>query len=299
VLREVGLANAWARVERVEGTAPFFAYGVVNDEATGDGSFVRAIPAGRTTRGLTIPAVVESERYESDLVLTNSSPDVRHVWLTYLADAMAGFSPADAVAPSSTTFELVVPARGQLYLRGVVEELRRRGIPGIVPKGPAFVGALFAEATARGPQYGLPGFGDPVPDLFIGVRTRTVGGFGIFYEGVPTERLGRTEPSTIPGVRQDTSARTNIGIVNLGFRGDFTVRALDPATGNVVAERTVTVNRLGWAQVDSILAGTGVEAGCVRVIPPPGDAPFLAYGITNDGAAPGFGTGDGAFLEAR
>jgi hypothetical protein len=282
VLSDAGLRNGWARVERVDGTAPFFAYGVVNDERTGDGSFVRAIATGRVTHGFTIPAVVESARYESDLVVTNASSQPRELTLVYVAGAAGG----------RTTTSLYVQPGSHLYLRGVVDQLRGRRVAGIGPKGPSFVGPLFVAVGGGG----SPGGGDPVSDLFVGVRTRSAGGFGVYYDGVPYEYVG-TEDALIPGVRQDASTRTNIGVVSLGCSGEFTVRALDPATRAVVAERTVVVDSYGWGQVDSILRGTGVSDGLVRVTPPCGV--FLAYGILNDGAEPGSGTDDGAYLAAR
>ena len=49
VLASAGYANGWATVERVAGTDRFYAYGVVNDNLTGDGAFVAPV-AGRTTR---------------------------------------------------------------------------------------------------------------------------------------------------------------------------------------------------------------------------------------------------------
>ena len=35
-----GNRQGYVRVERVEGTSPFYAYGVINDQANSDGSFI-------------------------------------------------------------------------------------------------------------------------------------------------------------------------------------------------------------------------------------------------------------------
>ena len=43
------LANGYVRVERIEGTAPFYAYGVINDQANSDGSYV--FPVGESFPG--------------------------------------------------------------------------------------------------------------------------------------------------------------------------------------------------------------------------------------------------------
>ncbi len=55
VFQQAGMSNGWATVERIGGTDPFYAYAVVNDNVTNDGSFVPAVPAGRRTRSLMLP----------------------------------------------------------------------------------------------------------------------------------------------------------------------------------------------------------------------------------------------------
>ena len=50
-------------------------------------------------------------------------------------------------------------------------------------------------------------------------------------------------------------------------------------------------------QFDSILAAFGVHTGYVRVRRTSGvRRPFFAYGVVNDGAVRGAGTGDGSYL---
>ena len=41
-----GNRQGYVKVERVKGTAPFYAYGVINDQANSDGSFVFPVTAG-------------------------------------------------------------------------------------------------------------------------------------------------------------------------------------------------------------------------------------------------------------
>ena len=53
---------------------------------------------------------------------------------------------------------------------------------------------------------------------------------------------------------------------------------------------------LAWTQVNSILGGFGVKNGYVRIRRTSGFANFLVYGVVNDGAVPGQGTGDGSYL---
>ena len=57
----------------------------------------------------------------------------------------------------------------------------------------------------------------------------------------------------------------------------------------------------GWHQINSILADYAPETrqGYVRITNISGNNPFLAYGVINDGGAPGQRSGDGAYLPAR
>ena len=57
----------------MEGTAPFYAYGVINDNANSDGSFVFPVSAGSLegAMGLTLPALVEINQFTTELTLTN------------------------------------------------------------------------------------------------------------------------------------------------------------------------------------------------------------------------------------
>ena len=45
--------------------------------------------------------------------------------------------------------------------------------------------------------------------------------------------------------------------------------------------------------------GQGITQGYVRVRRISGNNPFLAYGVVNDGGAPGWRSGDGAYVPAR
>ena len=66
VLNAAGKADpmfgGYVRVERVEGMAPFYAYGVINDNANSDGSFVFPVSAASLEGAMaqTLPAVVRS-----------------------------------------------------------------------------------------------------------------------------------------------------------------------------------------------------------------------------------------------
>lgn len=289
VLASVGMSAGWALVERVSGTAPFFAYGVVNDEGTGDGSFVPAFERDRVPlRSWVVPAVVESGRYSSDLVLTNATASPRAVGFRLVAESLT-------TQDRTARFRLEVPAFGQLYLPDLVQELRRRGVAGLPARGSEIVGALFADLE-----------GEPSRDLFLGARTsagKPEGRYGVFYEAIPANEPERWL-ATVPAVREDAAVRTNVAIVNLGDTSTvFDVTARDPAKGNRVAGdvRTVTVGPRRWVQIGSVLweLRTGLARATVRVEPKSGPARFLAYGVTNEGAVPGAGSDDGTYVPAR
>ena len=74
----IGLSfgGGYVRVERVEGMAPFYAYGVINDNANSDGSFVFPVSAG-SLEGALMPDPAggggEWNQFTTELTLTNFS----------------------------------------------------------------------------------------------------------------------------------------------------------------------------------------------------------------------------------
>jgi len=91
LLAPLGLTGGYVRVERVAGRAPFFAHGVVNDNANSDGSFVPPVPedSGAAASGLTLPVAVETARFEGEVVLSNAAPLERRLRLAFVADAVS------------------------------------------------------------------------------------------------------------------------------------------------------------------------------------------------------------------
>ena len=76
-----GNRQGYVKVERVEGTSPFYAYGVINDQANSDGSFVFPVAASwlEGTAGQTLPVVVETSAFTSELTVTNFSGEARRL----------------------------------------------------------------------------------------------------------------------------------------------------------------------------------------------------------------------------
>ena len=82
-------------------TAPFYAYGVINDQANSDGSFIFPVAASwlaESTAGQTLPVIVETSAFTSELTVTNFSDAARRLDFQFVAegieagDKTAGFS---------------------------------------------------------------------------------------------------------------------------------------------------------------------------------------------------------------
>ncbi|HEX7528828.1 MAG TPA: hypothetical protein VF425_06940, partial [Thermoanaerobaculia bacterium] len=285
----LNLANAWVKVERVSGTAAFYAYGVVNDQTNSDGSFVPPAPLAppdEITR-LTLPVIVETSAFNSELVLTNLGATARHLVLTYRTAAAIG---------GAATLAVNLAPNEQQILSNFVQLLRDRGAL-TVPPGPTFTGALFVTDNT----------GD-LRGLGIGARTSTPGGggrYGLFYTAVP----GPTEAVYTAwhyGLRQDAENRTNLAFVNTGAvdTSDCVLRLdlYDGETGHLAGTADdVTVPAGGFLQLNQVLStyAPGVSNGYGLVTKKTGANPYLSYTVVNDGGSPGQRSGDGAFAQSE
>ena len=302
LLERAGFTQGYARVERVEGTAPFYAYGVINDQANSDGSFVSAVREGSLAgaMGQTLPVIVETNVFTSELLVTNFSNVPKMVTFRFRAEAVQ--------TPDKTAVvEWTLQPGQQVIVPNVVEMMRKIGTPGIGPSGQTFAGALFAT-VAEGDMSGIA----------IGARTSSPGGggrYGVFYNAVPYgEAFGNS--AWVYGLQQNEENRSNLALVNTGeVDGSPSVFQLDIYDGTPSVDlgshhltgtlaNTVTGLRVeagGWYQINSILAGYAPETtqGYVRITKISGSNPFLAYGVINDGGAPGQRSGDGAYLPAQ
>ena len=74
----------------MEGRAPFYAYGVINDQANSDGSFVFPVTASSLAEstGQTLPVVVETSAFTSELTVTNFSGEVRTLDFQFVAEGI-------------------------------------------------------------------------------------------------------------------------------------------------------------------------------------------------------------------
>ncbi|MCI0420101.1 MAG: hypothetical protein L0387_28385 [Acidobacteria bacterium] len=293
----LSLSNGYVRVERVSGTAPYYAYGVINDQVNSDGSFVPPVlpTDGYPELRLTIPVIVETEAYTSELILTNTSASQQKVDFSFVAEGIQ-------VQSHRAHFSIELSAGQQLLLPNFVQYLRDRGIPGIGPRATNYVGALIATVPAKD-RDGNDGRG-----VFIGARTSTPskdgGQFGVFYPGFPLEpdRMATTS-AWVYGLQQNSETRTNLALVNSGLAGGdpntFRIELFDGSSGQKVNTIDgITLDSQGWVQIGNILNwyAPGTASGYAQVTRITGKNPFIAYAIVNDGAQPGQRTGDGAFV---
>ena len=286
------VANGYVKVERVEGEAPFYAYGVINDQANSDGSFVFPVTASSLEgkAGQTLPVIVETSAFRSELTVTNFSEEPRRLDFQFVAE---GIETDDKTA----AFSMRLEAGQQEIVAEVVEELRRQGVAGLGATRGFYAGPLFVTAQ-----------GGDMSGIVIGARTGSQGGGGsysVFYNAVPFGEAFSRE-AWVDGLQQNQENRSNLALVNTGevdgSASVFHLEIYDGETGLLV-ETVVTkpVPARSWHQINGILGRSSPETrqGYIRIEKVSGENPFLAYGVVNDGGAPGERSGDGAYLPAR
>ena len=278
-------AQGYVKVEKVEGEAPFYAYGVINDNFNSDGSFVFPLTASSLvgTSGQTLPVIIETGNFQSELTVTNFSATDRQVDFSFVAD---GVDRGDDTAE----FSLELKAGEQTILPDIVEELRGRQVEGIGGANRAFVGALFARAAE-----------EDMSGIVIGARTgapdKRGGQYSLFYNGVPYGSAS-VESAWIYGLQQNAENRSNLALVNTGEIDEtpstFEITIYDGSGESQPRTKSVTLGPRRWTQENGILGKIG--QGYVQVTKTSGNNPFITYGVINDGGRPGERSGDGAFL---
>ena len=285
-------AQGYVKVERVEGRASFYAYGVINDQANSDGSFVFPVAASwlEGTAGQTLPVVVETSAFTSELTVTNFSEDPRNLDFQFVAEGIEATG-------NAAGFRMRLEPGQQEIIAEVVEELRSQRVAGLGSGSRALAGAVFATA-AEGDMSGI----------VIGARTGSEGGGGsysVFYNAVPFGEAF-SQVAWVEGLQQNQENRSNLALVNTGevdgSASVFHLEIYDGETG-LLAETVVTkpIPARRWHQINGILGSYAPETrqGYIRIEKVSGQNSFLAYGVVNDGGAPGERSGDGAYLPAR
>ena len=245
----LSLTNGYVRVERIAGTAPYYAYGVINDQVNSDGSFVFPQPAGTSAvSGLTLPVIVQTTAFISEVVLANFSSQARTLNFAFVANAVT-------TADKTAHFSINIPAGRQQIIPDIFAYMRSNAVAGIGPVGTQFVGALFATAT-----------GGDISGVVLGARASAAGGtvggrFGLFYTAVPYGQASTTS-AWVFGLQQNPENRTNLAIVNTGETDanddTFVIDLYDGATGILVQTMDpITLKARGWIQIGTILGIAG------------------------------------------
>jgi len=289
LLDAAGVANGYALVERVSAAGVFGAYGVINDRTTNDGSYVLPASPAPTGSWLTLPVLVETATFRSELVLANRGSSTATFSLTYVESLDA----ASTGPKGSAAFTLA--AGEQRIVPDALGALRQLGVS--IPAGGSHAGAVRVIVS-----------GVPLDRVYAGARTAAAapsgGQFGLFTPGLAPGEEAVTE-AYLYGLRADATNRTNVAVVNAGAPGDGSVTlelvAYDGDAGGAAKgdPEVVTLAEGAWRQFDGFLSARGVANGWVRVRRTAGSAPWIAYGVVNDGAGPGQRTGDGAYVAMK
>ena len=288
ILTEAGFDNGYAKVERVKGTAPYYAYGVINDNFNSDGSFVFPVREASLegSRGQTLPVIIETEDFASELTVTNFSSVPKTVDFRFVSEAVE-------TDGDTASFSLRLEAGEQRILPGIVDWLRRQEVAGVGAADEALVGAVFAT-VAEGDMSGIA----------MGARTGSPdargGLYSLFYDGV-SYGSASTQSAWIYGLQQNEQNRSNLALVNTGEVDDSEVTLeIDIYDGEGDSEPRTRSVRLGprrWHQLNGILGNR--RQGYVEVRKTMGINPLIAYGVINDGGKRGQRSGDGAFLPSQ
>jgi hypothetical protein len=303
LLDQAEITNGWALVERISDLGGLNAYGVVNDHATNDGSFLFPVAAGSYGGPGTVPALVETATFRSELVLTNRSDIDAHLELRYVES----LSPERGAGGSVL---LTLPAKQQWILPGATDFLRQKGLA-IGPAGSGYAGSLQVGMAVSSNYDPLQPYNPPGDAIYVGARTAAQapggGEFGLFTPGTVDVATGR---AYVYGLAADARNRSNIAVANAQFSLTYplpvTLRlqvhdgdAGGAPRGNPLK---VTLAPGQWKQFDDILTPFGVTNGWVEITTLPGASPgsgdgyWIAYGVINDGRTPGDRTGDGAYV---
>ncbi|MCM3875622.1 MAG: hypothetical protein NEA02_04310 [Thermoanaerobaculia bacterium] len=285
-----GIRAGSATIKVTSGPQALYAYGVINDRVTNDGSILPPLHSPQVNPNGLVPAV-ETSGFVTELTLrdlgsANPASQNSAVSLMY----------REALSPALGAGGNIL-MRSPQYDHVIVDALEafRGGGMSIGPKAAAdYGGALWIY-----PLWG--GWGQ--------ARTLTPspggGRFGVFTPFVG-QADAASDRAAVYGLVSDDLNRSNVAVMNVGDvlparqNGPITLRLQvhDGASGGAAkgAPVDVTLEYMGWKQFNGILRDVGVTEGWVEVIRLSGSASWFAYGVVNDGAYPGQRTGDGAYI---
>ncbi len=265
LLKAAGFSAGYAIVERVTGSGPFGAYGVVNDQKTNDGSFISALSGAASGSKLTLPVLVETNAFESELILTNRGSATATFTLRYTES----LSPAKGIG-GTTTVE--VAAGRQRIIPNAIDFLRSK-VFNIGTRGEAsYAGSLQVQVAGVGFE-----------NVFAGARTSSIspagGQFGLFYSAIDSSQEA-SESAFILGLKADVNNRSNVAVLHTEYHGSgqitLELQVLDGSEGGkpVGQPLSVTLNPGEWAQPSRFFASetsrTATSGFGGRPAPPPG-----------------------------
>ena len=289
-LAAAGFDGGFIAVERKAGTGRFFTYGVVNDNITNDGSFIPPIRDGALPEDQTVPVIVETATFESDLVLANPETQPVTATLSYV-ESLA--SPAGAVP---FNIDIQLGALEQRLIPSAIDFLRQQGL-NVGPRGAAGYGGTVRVQFFRD---GVLAQG------YAGALTASPalqgGRYGVYYNGVPMSHAA-TGDAWVFGLQQDDTSRSNVAVASAGDAGEpvtCRLEVYDGDTGRLAGQLgPFIVPSRGWVQFNGVLAGFGMSNGYVRVVGTTGADRLVVYGVVNDGGTPSSGrTNDGSFISS-
>lgn len=287
VLEKAGMTTGWVTVARTSQTGTFSIYGVVNDNGTNDGSYLLPVGTVLPAQYLTIPVVLESETYRSELVLANRGTTEATFDLTYTESA----SPAGG---TGGTVSVVLAPGEQRIIPEAIGFFRQAGAKIGAEGSATFVGLVHAAVQGVSLDRAYAG-------ARSAARSPATGQFGLFTAPLLPGDESAIE-AFIYGLRADEKSRSNVAVLNTGtgLAGAITleVSAYDGDTGGTKTgdSWTVTLQPGQWAQQSNFLGNRGVENGWVQIRRTAGTGLWAAYGVINDGGVPRQKTDDGAFV---
>jgi hypothetical protein len=280
------------RVERTSGTAPYYAYAVINDQVNSDGSFLTpVVPVDYTGRpqdaglaGLVLPTVVETSTFQTEVVVSNLTSSTLSATLTCVSSSFPNASIPIALGPYE-----------QRTYPNFIQALRTSGVAGIPASGTTITGALTLSSATS------------VSGFFLGGRTLNAGGGGRYGVFTTAQLFGTGFhiDTWLYGLRQDAENRTNVALVNTGDMDGTTsqmqIQVFDGDTGALVAtvsDGNTSVAAGGFRQINSILSmyAPATKQAYARVTQVAGNNSNILYAVVNDGAQPGQRSGDGAVI---
>jgi len=297
---DYAFTEGYVEIRPLSGAAPYFAYGVTNDNITSDGSYIApqpVIPGMAAPSQLIVPAIVSGSDFESDMIVANTSTVDKT-----LDCAFSDFMGPNQGAPLEyleIQFPVFVKAGTQTIFPNLVDYLRNAlHLSAVGAAGSTHQGVLFIQEHS----------GDTLDGILAGVRTSrpapTGGNYGVFYSAQSIESLV-SDHLWVYGLQQNELNRSNLAIVNCGTDGigdSYAVDIYDGDTGGLVATTPpFQISPHSFNQLNRFLLtyAPGVTHSYVCIRRVMGNNPFLAYGVINDGSAPGLGSGDGAYIQAR